>query len=155
MSDLPARSQADQVGSLPDFLGITWTHAEAGIVEGRLLIEPRHLAPNGYLHAATVIALADTACGYGCRTKLPEGASDFTTVELKENFLGTAREGAISCRAVVAHAGRSTQVWDAEVRSEESGKALALFRCTQIILYGPKNDRPVLPVATTNEPTGA
>jgi 1,4-dihydroxy-2-naphthoyl-CoA hydrolase len=94
------------------------------------------LALNGYLHAATVVALADTACGYGCVMSLPEGASGFTTAELKANFIGTAREGGVSCDARLVHGGRTTQVWDAEVKSEAAGKAIALFRCTQIILYG-------------------
>jgi uncharacterized protein (TIGR00369 family) len=94
------------------------------------------LAPNGYLHAAAVVALADTACGYGCIASLPEGGSGFTTIELKTNFLGTATEGVLGCEAKLLHGGRTTQIWDAIVTNEESGKALALFRCTQLILYG-------------------
>ena len=93
------------------------------------------MAPNGYLHAATVIALADTSCGYGTFVNLPEGTECFTTIELKSNFLGTKREGAIRCEATLAHGGRTTQVWDATVADEESGKPIALFRCTQMILY--------------------
>lgn len=135
MSGLALTFQADQVGRLPDYLGLEWTFADAGHVEGRIVIGARHLAPNNYLHAASVIALADTACGYGCRTLLPEGATDFTTAELKANFLGTAREGTVTCVARVAHAGRTTHVWDAEVRNDDTGKLIALFRCTQIILY--------------------
>ena len=96
----------------------------------------RHLmAPNGYLHAGTVVSLADTACGYGCIASLPEGAVGFTTIELKSNFLGTAREGNIDCVATAAHTGRTTQLWDAVVTHRETGKTIALFRCTQLILY--------------------
>ena len=93
------------------------------------------MAPNGFLHAASVIALADTSCGYGCISRLPEGASGFTTIELKANFLGTAREGAILCRATPVHLGRTTQVWDAVVTLEASGARIALFRCTQMVLW--------------------
>ena len=93
------------------------------------------MAPNGYLHAAAVVALADTSCGYGCVAALPEGASGFTTIELKANFLGTARDGAILCRATPVHLGRTTQVWDAAVRVEASGAEIARFRCTQMILW--------------------
>src|SRR5262245_32292374 len=99
-------------GRLPGFLGIEFTAIERGRVAGRLAIQPHHLAPNGFLHAASVIALADTACGYGAMCSLPEGGSGFTTVELKSNFLGTAREGAIACEARLVHGGRTTQVWD-------------------------------------------
>jgi uncharacterized protein (TIGR00369 family) len=93
------------------------------------------LAPNGYLHAAVVIALADTTCGYGTINDLPDGAQNFTTIELKSNFLGTAREGSIASVATKVHSGRTTQVWDATVTDETSGKTIALFRCTQLILY--------------------
>jgi uncharacterized protein (TIGR00369 family) len=93
------------------------------------------MAPNGYLHAASVVALADTSCGYGCRAALPEGASGFTTIELKANFLGTAREGAIACRATPTHLGRTTHVWDAVVSVEGTGARIATFRCTQMVLW--------------------
>jgi len=93
------------------------------------------MAPNGFLHAASVIALADTSCGYGCVALLPEGARGFTTIELKSNFVGTAREGAIYCRATPVHVGRTTQVWDAVVTVEGTDTRIALFRCTQMVLW--------------------
>jgi 1,4-dihydroxy-2-naphthoyl-CoA hydrolase len=123
------------VGKLPGHLGIEILSVAPGAVQARIAIEEHHLAPNGYLHAATVIALADTCCGYGCRESLPEGGAGFTTIELKSNFLGTALEGAINCDATLVHGGRTTQVWDADVTVEGSDKTIALFRCTQMVLY--------------------
>lgn len=131
LEQLNLRSQ----GYLPGLLGIEFLSLEPGRLTSRLALRPELLAPNGYLHAAVVIALADTACGYGTFTDLPSGANNFTTIELKSNFLGTAREGAIACVATRLHSGRTTQVWDAEVTDETSGKKIALFRCTQLILY--------------------
>lgn len=122
-------------GRLPGWTGIEFLEVTPKRAVARLEIQPHHLAPNGYLHAATIIALADTACGYGCLAAIPESAHNFTTVELKTNFIGTARQGAIHCEAILLHGGRTTQVWDATVRDEENGKVLALFRCTQMILY--------------------
>ena len=122
------------VGHLPALIGLEAVHVEPGLLRARLELRPELLAPNGYLHAATVIALADTACGYGTRADLPEEVQGFTTLELKANFLGTAREGTLECEAMRAHHGRGTQVWDAEVTVAETGKAIALFRCTQFIL---------------------
>lgn len=126
---------ARHIGTLPKHLGMEWSRAEPGLVEGGFSIAGPHLAGNGFLHAATLIALMDSACGYGCMLSLPEGAASFTTIELKSNFLGTAREGVVSCRAHMVHGGRTTQVWDAEARSEATGKTLALFRCTQMVLW--------------------
>lgn len=94
------------------------------------------MAPNQYLHAASVIGLADSACGFGCVASLPEGAQSFTTIELKSNFLASARKGeTVGCEATLAHGGRNTQVWDATVVNQTTGKTIALFRCTQMILY--------------------
>ena len=104
-------------------------------MRGRFKVGKHHMAPNGFLHAASVIALADSACGYGCVISLPEGATGFTTIELKANFLGTAREGVVTCEARLVHGGRTTQLWDAEVRHEDTGKVIALFRCTQLVIY--------------------
>jgi uncharacterized protein (TIGR00369 family) len=135
IAQLNARSQ----GTLPGLIGIEFTSYERGHLTSRLVVRPELLAPNGYLHAATIIALADTACGYGTFTDLPDGANNFTTIELKSNFLSTAREGTIACVAMRVHSGRTTQVWDAEVIDESNGKTIALFRCTQLILY-PRTD---------------
>lgn len=138
MSEAAAAFRTKQIGSLPGVLGFDWIDVRKGFAHGRFEIGKQHLAPNGYLHAASVVALADTACGYGCIMSLPDGAANFTTAELKANFIGTALEGAVSCEARLLHGGRTTQVWDAEVKSEAAGKTIALFRCTQIVLYPPR-----------------
>jgi uncharacterized protein (TIGR00369 family) len=122
-------------GTLPGLLGLVITDHEPGRLSAALDIRSELLAPNGYLHAATVVALADTACGFATRALLPDGAAGFTTLELKTNFLGTAREGRIVTVATNAHAGRTTQVWDAVVTAEATGKTIALFRCTQSELW--------------------
>ncbi len=121
--------------SLPGLLGLEFAAPKPGHVHGRMEIKPHHMAPNGFLHAASVIALADTACGRGAFISRPEGATGFTTIELKANFLGTAKDGAIEVEARLIHGGRLTQVWDAEVRREGDPRPLALFRCTQMMLY--------------------
>jgi 1,4-dihydroxy-2-naphthoyl-CoA hydrolase len=121
------------VGFLPGELGVEILEVGNGTVKSQMKVEKRHLAPNGYLHAASVIALADTSAGYGCVASLPEGAKGFTTIELKANFLGTVRDGTISCVATADHLGRTTQVWSATV-SDAAGKTLVLVRCTQMLL---------------------
>ena len=122
-------------GHLPGLVGLEIVTISADGVQSRLAVRPEVMAPNGFLHAASVIALADTSCGYGCIALLPQGASGFTTIELKSNFVGTVREGAVACRAWPVHLGRTTQVWDAEVTVEGGGTRIALFRCTQMVLW--------------------
>jgi len=120
---------------LPAHLGLKVLRVNAQEVRMEMPLQPALMAPNGFLHAGSLVTLADTAAGYGCVANLPAGASGFTTIELKSNHLGTATEGHVDCVARPAHVGRTTQVWDAEVTHRESGRTLALFRCTQMVLY--------------------
>ena len=126
---------AKSPGHLPGLLGINIALIGQGFLRAELAIRRELFAPNGFLHAGTVVTLADTACGYACVAHLPDGASGFTTLELKSNFLGTAHTGSIEVFAQAAHLGRTTQVWDAAVTHRESGKTIALFRCTQMVLW--------------------
>jgi 1,4-dihydroxy-2-naphthoyl-CoA hydrolase len=131
----PELFNAANQGHLPALFGMEVLHVAHGALDARLDLREDFTAPNGFLHAGTVVSLADTCCGEGCLASLPDGASGFTTAELKTNFVRSARPGdALRCEARLAHAGRTTQVWDATVTRESDGKPLALFRCTQYLL---------------------
>ena len=121
--------------TLPAHLGLECVSLVHGKAVFRLPVKEHVLAPNGFLHAGSVVTLADSASGMGCMVSLPEGAESFTTIELKSNFMGTARDGAVVAEATLVHAGRMTQVWEAIVSNEGSGKTIARFSCTQMILY--------------------
>ncbi|HZZ30662.1 MAG TPA: PaaI family thioesterase [Phenylobacterium sp.] len=134
--NVAAEFQERQKGALPGELGIQWQEVAKGRAAGRFTVEAKHMAPNGFLHAASVVALVDSACGYACVASLPEGATGFTTIELKANYLGTAKVGeTVTCTARLVHGGRMTQVWDAEALNATTGKPMALFRCTQMVLW--------------------
>ncbi|MBP8170392.1 MAG: PaaI family thioesterase [Azonexus sp.] len=120
---------------LPGYLGIEILELAPNTLHSRMPIKKLHFAPNDFLHAASVVALADTSCGYATIAHLPEGAQSFTTIELKSNHMGTVKEGSIACVATAQHLGRNTQVWDAVVTDEANGRKIALFRCTQMILW--------------------
>ena len=121
-------------GRFPGLIGFRVTEVERGLVRAELDVHEQLLAPNGYLHAAVVIGLVDTSCGYGCRTCLPDDATGFTTIELKTNFLRTLTTGVLACEARLVHGGRTTQVWDARAFRAEDDATVALFRCTQLVL---------------------
>lgn len=130
----PEHFNAMNAGCLPSHLGVTVTHIETGTVRAELPVAGHTIAANGYMHAGGLVTLADTACGCGCLAHLPPDAKGFTTIELKSNHLGTARGGTVDCVATAVHLGRTTNVWDAVVTHRDTGRTLALFRCTQMIL---------------------
>ncbi len=131
----PAYFNERSRGHLPGLIGMIVDKIAQSLVRAHLVIRPELMAPNGFLHAGTVITLADTSCGYGTIAHLPEGSNGFTTIETKSNHLGTAGDGTIEVEARIVHAGRTTQVWDAQVGHRETGRPIALFRCTQMVLW--------------------
>ena len=134
MQDSLERFTKAMEGRLPGIFGVELINISHGMADARLRLEPWHLAPNEFLHAATVVAIADSCAGMGCLASLPEEAGGFTTIELKTNFLGTAREGALRCESRMVHGGSRTQVWDSTVLREHDERVIALFRCTQFLL---------------------
>ena len=123
------------LGKLPEHLGLTITEVAPGRVVGRFEVRPELVAHTGFLLAGVVLSVADILCAYGVSTSWPEGASGFTTAEVKCNFMSTLRDGSAVCVAKLLHGGRTTQVWDATMTDEATGRLMAVFRCTQIILY--------------------
>src|SRR5260370_18997008 len=77
---------------LPGHLGIIITEVSAARVSGELPVAESVMAPNGYLHAGTVVTLADTPSGYHRVANLPSDPTGFTTIHLKSNPLGTTRD---------------------------------------------------------------
>lgn len=108
-SDLDAIN-AVSAGKLPGLVGLVITNGDPSQVEGHIEVREDLLAPNGFLHAASIIALVDSLCGYGAMANLPDGAVGFTTVELKSNFMGTARDGRVLGEAKPVH-------WGGQLRS--------------------------------------
>jgi 1,4-dihydroxy-2-naphthoyl-CoA hydrolase len=139
MAIRPGSTVADvnraMAGTFPALLGIAYLEVRPGHVVSRLDLRADLLAPtNGVLHGGALVAVADSACGVGAAVSLPPDARGHATAELKANFLGPVREGSVSCEAQLLHGGRSTQVWDAVVKDERTGKTVAVFRCTQLLL---------------------
>lgn len=122
-------------GHFPGELGIYIDEVSEGKLLASMNVEKRLFAPNGFLHAGSIVTLADTLAGYAVVSHLPEKATSFTTLELKSNFLGAAREGTLIAEAIPEHLGRTTQVWSVAVKSKETGKKIAVFSCTQLVLY--------------------
>lgn len=120
--------------NFPRYVGIEVVESERGRALARLEVRPELQAGNGYLHAGSIATIADTACAAGCIASFPDGVENFTTVELKMNFVGTAHDGALRCEARMKHGGRTTQVWEATVSHEATGKPLAFMTCTQFLL---------------------
>ena len=116
------------------WMGIQLDALESGSVMSRMLVDSKHIAPNGFLHASVSIALAEITCRIGSAALLHGPSAKTVTVELKSNHIGTALSGLLICKATARHVGSSTHVWDADVIAVATSKPIMLFRCTQMVL---------------------
>lgn len=122
-------------GRFPGLVGMRLEKVAPDEIVGVFDIRDDLLAPNGYLHAGSIVTLADTCCGFGAMRNLPAGAVSFTTIDLNANFISSAQAGAARCSATPLHLGGRTQVWDAVVTASATGKRMAQFRCVQMVLW--------------------
>ncbi|MDW3191557.1 MAG: PaaI family thioesterase [Cytophagales bacterium] len=122
-------------GHFPGMMGIHISNISNGSMSGEMEIKADFFAPNGFLHAGSIVTFADTLAGYATIAHLPENGKSFTTIELKSNFTGAARKGKLLGECMAEHVGRTTQIWRVEVSESESNKRVAIFSCTQLILY--------------------
>jgi uncharacterized protein (TIGR00369 family) len=116
-------------------LAITVTAVAKNCVRAEMPIRKNLFAPNGFLHAGTIVTLADTIAGFSTLAHLPKDGQSFTTLELKCNFTSAARGGMVVCESQAEHLGRTTHVWSVTVSVKDTGKKIALFSCTQLVLY--------------------
>lgn len=120
---------------LAGLVGLEVLEANPMRIRGAISVTPQLQTATGFLHTASIIALLDTLSGYGVNMNLPSAAIGFTTIDVSSSFFGTAKEGRVIGEAVPIHRGSTTQVWSANCWREGDSKEIAVFRCTQMILY--------------------
>ena len=118
----------------PELLGINITHIKEGNMKAEMSVQKAFFAPNGYLHAGSIVTFADTIAGYSSLAHLPLEGKSFTTLELKSNFTGAIKTGKLECESIAEHLGRTTHVWRVIVNDMASKKRIAVFSCTQLII---------------------
>ena len=131
---LPTLLPPDQ--TLDGTLGVQIRSATKEEVVAFVDVDHRHRQPFGLLHGGVYALIAESAASIGgALTAIPAGGG---AVGMSNNtaFLKPFKgEGRLTSTARRIHGGRTTQVWDATITAETTGKLMALFRCTQIILW--------------------
>lgn len=113
-------------------LGIQVTEASPDRVVAQMEVTPRHHQPFGFLHGGASVALAETAASIGAYLAAPDGYTSFG-LEINANHLRSIRSGKITAVATPLHKGRSTHVWNIEIRDEQS-RLICVSRCTLAIV---------------------
>jgi 1,4-dihydroxy-2-naphthoyl-CoA hydrolase len=102
-------------------------------VFARMEVRPDLCTAGGILHGGASMAFADTLGAVGTVINLAEGKRT-TTTDSSTKFIGAARVGTVvTGEAIALHRGRTTQVWQTQIRSAE-GKLCAVVTQTQLVL---------------------
>jgi 1,4-dihydroxy-2-naphthoyl-CoA hydrolase len=117
----------------PGLMGIEIEEVTPDKVVAGMLVRPDLCTTGGVCHGGALMAFADTVGAIGTVANLPAGART-TTIESKTNFMGAARvDTRVMAESVPMHRGRTTQVWQTTIRSED-GKLVAVVTQTQMVL---------------------
>jgi 1,4-dihydroxy-2-naphthoyl-CoA hydrolase len=113
-------------------LGIEFTEVGPDYMVARMPVDRRTLQPHGRLHGGAMVLLAETLASCGANYAAGEGQVA-VGLEINANHLRAARAGHVTgtCRAL--HIGRTTQVWQIEIR-DDSGALCCIARMTAALV---------------------
>jgi uncharacterized protein (TIGR00369 family) len=123
---------AKERDSLLNTLGIEMLEASPQKVVAEMEVTPRLHQPFGYLHGGASVALAETVASIGAYLAAPEGHTSFG-LEINANHLRSMQSGKLRATGTPLHTGRSTAVWNIELRDEQ-GRLVCISRCTLAIV---------------------
>ena len=115
-----------------DHLGMEFLEVGDDFIRGRMPVDKRTRQPYGLLHGGVSVVLAETlgSCGAGFST--PE---DYRAVglDINANHLKGATSGWVTGIARPVHIGRTTQVWQIDMRND-AGEMTCVSRITMAVL---------------------
>lgn len=116
-------------------MGAELEEVASGRVSIRLPFRVDLTQQHGFLHAGTIAAIADSACGYAALTLMPADAA-VLSIEFKVNMLAPAKGESIVARALVIRPGRNIMVCRADVHALENGqeKLVAAMQGTMMVV---------------------
>lgn len=114
-------------------LGIEFTSISEKSLTARMPVDYRTTQPMGYLHGGASLALAETV-GSGASIILVDIAKyNVFGMNVSASHISSVREGSVIATAILLHQGRSTHVWDVEIK-DELGKLISVARVTNAII---------------------
>ncbi|MBC7916592.1 MAG: hotdog fold thioesterase [Rhodoferax sp.] len=123
---------ASNAGSAPGHLGIEYLEIGDDYLIGRVPVDARTRQPYGLLHGGVSVVLAETLGSMGAYYASPEGHRA-VGLDINANHLKGATEGWVTATARPVHRGRTTQVWQIDMRND-AGEMSCVSRITMAIL---------------------
>lgn len=113
-------------------LGIEFLEVGDDFIRARVPVDARTVQPYGLLHGGVSVVLAETLGSCGAAYAAPEGHR-VVGLDINANHLKGVSSGWVTGTAKAVHVGRSTQVWQIELRNE-AGELTCVSRLTMAVL---------------------
>ena len=123
---------AGSANTASEYLGIEFLEVGDDFITARVPVDNRTRQPYGLLHGGVSVVLAETLGSCGAAFASPPG-TQAVGLDINANHLRGARTGWVTGTARPIHMGRTTHVWQIELRNE-AGEMTCISRITMAIL---------------------
>jgi 1,4-dihydroxy-2-naphthoyl-CoA hydrolase len=120
-------------GNMSEHLGIEYTAVGADFIEARMPVDHRTRQPMGLLHGGASVVLAETLGSVAAYCTVDQSRYYCVGLDINANHIRSVREGYVTGKATPVHIGKTTQVWQIHIHSEE-GKLVCISRITMAVL---------------------
>jgi uncharacterized protein (TIGR00369 family) len=131
-ADLSDKPLPESMGGAAKLLDIEITEMSGDRVIATMPVTDKHHQPFGVLHGGVSVVLAESVASVGAYLAAPEGYVAMG-IEINANHIRAVRSGTLTATATPVHRGRSTHVWQVEIKSDND-KLICVSRCTLAIV---------------------
>lgn len=106
-------------GTWADVMGVRFVRATAGEVVAELDVARQHLQAFGLVHGGVLSGLVESAASLGAVLAAGDRGRSVVGLENQTSFLRPVRAGTLRARATPIHVGKTTQLWQVEIRDDQ------------------------------------
>ena len=121
-------------------LGTEWLDDDPDHARVRVAMRDELRQPVGLLHGGVMSTLVESVCSRATALAVLDGGNMAMGQSISVNFIRPVTEGHAEVHAKARHRGRTTWVWDAEVR-DAAGRLCALAQMTIAVRTIPADRR--------------
>lgn len=119
--------------TLMEHLGIEFTSWKNETLEATMSVDERTMQPMGYLHGGASLALAETVGSGASLLLIDSKRYNVFGMNVSANHIASVCQGKVHATATIIHKGKTTHVWDVEIK-DDSGKLISVARVTNAIV---------------------
>lgn len=119
-------------------LGLEYDEVSADAMQAHCAVSERLLQPGGLVHGGVFASIAESLASFGTMLGVAESGNVALGQSNTTSFLRPIGEGTIHAEARPRHRGRSSWIWDVDIR-DDAGALCAISRVTVAVRPAPRD----------------